>query len=77
MSRGDRIVSGCLRDAREYTNDARLKGRSTFAAVSHFYGLLQGKMIVAEVWLDADPLLAQAATNEITFLFGDYLSGAA
>lgn len=62
---GDCIVRGVLSEARRAANNRRLRGRrhDEFAQ-----GMAHGQIIIAENYLDADPLVTRAAHNELHFL---------
>lgn len=62
---GDRIVRRVMPDARERANTCRLNGLDSdrFSAGQDF-----GQIIIAEIYLGADPLAARAARNELHFL---------
>jgi len=62
---GDRIVLGALGMARSDANRGRLHG---IGDDPFSRGMYVGKVIVAECWLNANPLLTMAAHNEIHFL---------
>lgn len=65
MSAGNDVVRSALGMARSDANMGRLHGigDNPFSR-----GMYVGKVIVAECWLNADPLLTMAALNEIRFL---------
>lgn len=65
MSAGNDVVRIALGMARSDANRGRLHGigDNPFSR-----GMYVGKVIVAECWLNADPLLVMAAKNEMHFL---------
>ena len=62
---GNDIVRRVLSCARSEANSRRLRGLDDDRFSR---GMGFGKITVASVYLDADPLLAQAARNELHFL---------
>ncbi len=65
MSTGDTIVRNALATARRNANRRRLRG---FGDNAFSEGMCLGKVIIASLYLDADPLLVMAAENEMCFL---------
>lgn len=65
MSAGNDVVRNALSMARRDANSGRLHG---IGDDPFSRGMYVGKVIVAEHWLNADPLLTMAARNEIQFL---------
>ena len=65
MNTGDDIVRNALGMARRDANLKRLAGSVDDEFSS---GMYIGQVIVADCWLNADPLLVMAAKNEMHFL---------
>lgn len=65
MSAGNDVVRGALSMARRGANSGRLHG---YGDDEFARGMYLGQVIVADCWLNADPLLVMAAKNEMHFL---------
>lgn len=65
MSAGNDVVRCALSMARRDANSGRLHGYGDNEFVR---GMYVGQVIVADCWLNADPLLVMAAKNEMHFL---------
>lgn len=73
-NRGNDAVRGILRGVRVHANTRRLCGGQPSEFMQ---GLYIGQIIMAAVYLDADPIAVQAAENEASFLCGPYMGGEA
>ena len=65
MSAGNDVVRNALSMARHDANRNRLRG---YGDDEFARGMYVGQVIVADCWLNADPLLVMAAKNEMRFL---------